>query len=386
VTQRPDFDVVVAGGGAGGAACAYFLVQAGLSVLVLEKDRLPRYKACGGAIPRPTLERFPFAFDEVVRAAPTAARITFPGLPGLDVALPGEPVVMVMRSEFDGFLLEHSGAEVLDGTAVSDVGEAARVVQVRANGRPITARYLVGADGAISSVARALRLRQNPRLGGAIEAAVPLGGDVALQTRYGSRAVFSLGVIPWGYAWVFPKGDELSVGIGHFRPRRVDLRAELQREMARLGIGLDRVRMHGHALPSFQSPPWPFWRHRPQERLSTRRCVLVGDAAGLVDPLLGEGIRYAVSSARLAAGAILEDDLSGYEAAIWEEIGHSLATAALTADFYFRWPRMWYKLAIRNPSTIRLIVDVLAERASYQGIGRRLAGATARRVQMGRKE
>jgi flavin-dependent dehydrogenase len=83
----------------------YFLVQAGLSVLVLEKDRLSRYKACGGAIPRHTLEDFPFAYDEVVRAAPTAVRITFPGLPALDAALPGEPVVMVMRSEFDGFLM-----------------------------------------------------------------------------------------------------------------------------------------------------------------------------------------------------------------------------------------------------------------------------------------
>jgi flavin-dependent dehydrogenase len=114
--------------------------------------------------------------------------------------------------------------------------------------------------------------------------------------------------------------------------------------------------------------------------------VLVGDAAGLVDPLLGEGIRYAVSSARLAAGAILKDDLSSYEAAIWEQIGHSLATAALTANAYFHWPKMWYNLAISNPSTIRLFVDVLTERASYQEIGRRLIGATARRLRMGRKE
>jgi flavin-dependent dehydrogenase len=293
---------------------------------------------------------------------------------------------MVARSEFDEFLLARSGADVLDGTAVSDVSETFGLVKVRANGRLLTARYLVGADGATSSVGRALNLRQNPRLGGAIEAAVPLGGDAGLRARYGGRAVFSLGVIPWGYAWVFPRGDGLSVGIGHFRPRRVDLRTELRCEMARLGIGLDAVRIHGHALPSYQAPPWPFWRRRPQERLSTRRCVLVGDAAGLVDPLLGEGIRYAVSSARLAARAILKDDLSGYEAAIWERIGHSLATAALTADLYFRWPKMWYNLAISDPSTIRLFVDVLTERDSYQGIGRRLVTATARRVQMRREE
>ncbi len=357
-----------------------------MKVLVVEKERLPRYKACGGAIPRPTLERFPFAFDEVVRAAPAEARFEFPGLPAVDAALPDQPVVMVMRSEFDSFLLARSGAEVLDGTAVSEVSETARAVQARANGRLLTARYLVGADGAVSRVARLLGLRQNAQLGGAIEAEVPMGDDKALRASCGRRALFSLGVIACGYAWVFPKGDGLSVGICQLRRGRADLRAILKREMARLGIGLEGIRLHGHSLPYYQAPNWPFWRHQPQERLSTRRCVLVGDAAGLVDPLVGEGIRYALSSGQLAAKAILEDDLSNYEAVIWDQFGHSLATAGLTAHLFFRWPAICYKLAIVNPATIRLFLDVLTERASYQGIGRRLAAATARKVKIGREE
>ena len=376
--ERPDFDVIVAGAGVGGAATARYLTQAGLSVLVVEKALLPRYKACGGAIPRAALERLPYDFDSVIRAAPVEARITFSGFAPLDLPITDRPVVMVMRSEFDAFLLARSGAEILDGTAVTSVIEDDDAVRVRVGERTLTARYLVGADGATSQVARSLGLRRKPQFGGTLEAEVPLKGAGALKAEYGERATFLMSVVPWGYAWVFPKGDSLSVGIGRFRPGRVDLRAGLQREMGRLGIPLNGVKFHGHPLPCYHAPPWPLWKRRWQERLSTRRCLLVGDAAGLVDPLIGEGIRYAIASARLAQESILRDDLSDYEAAIWQEIGHSLATAGLAANTYYRLPRLGYQIGLRNPATVRLLVDVLTERSSYEGIGRRALATMAR--------
>ena len=138
--KRPDFDVIVAGAGAGGAAAAYYLSQAGLSVLVVEKARLPRYKACGGAIPRRALAQFPFDFTPVIQAAPNRTSFTFPGLPDVDVDLPDQPIIMVKRSEFDAFLLSQAGAEVLDGVAVTSVTEASDQVRVTAGDASYTAR------------------------------------------------------------------------------------------------------------------------------------------------------------------------------------------------------------------------------------------------------
>jgi geranylgeranyl reductase family protein len=385
VVERPEFDVIVVGAGAAGAAAAYYLTRAGLEVLVLEKARLPRYKACGGAIPRSALDRFPFNFDDVILAAPANARFTSPGLPAVDVPLPDRPVVMVMRSDFDAFLLARSEAEVLEGVAVTSVTESDDRVQVEAGGRQLTARYLVGADGAASLVARSLGLHQSRPMGGTLEAEVPLNGTGSLREEYGDRVLFSLDAIGWGYAWIFPKDDCLSVGIGRFRPGRVDLRTALQREMARLGVSLDSVQFHGHPLPYYLAPPWPFWRGQPQKRLSTRRCLLVGDAAGLVDPFVGEGIRHAISSAHLAAAAITNNDLTDYEEAIWQEIGHSLATAGLVANIYYRFPRLCYHIGVQNPAVINHIVDVLTGRVSYEGSGRRLIGATVHWLLQGRK-
>lgn len=371
-----DFDVIVAGAGAGGAAAAYYLGRAGLKTLVVEKARLPRYKACGGAIPRAALDRFPFAFDSVVEVAPTQATFLWGRLPAVRYPLPEQPVVMVMRARFDAYLLAQSGAEVLEGQAVTGVDETDGRVEVRLGDRILTARYLVGADGATSQVARWLGLRRQRRLGGTLEAEVPLGGDGKLAARYGQRAIFVMGAIPWGYAWIFPKADHLSVGIGRFRPGRANLHTALRHEMGRLGIALDGVPGHGHPLPCYHTRPWPFWRAGWQERLTTRRCLLVGDAASLVDPVLGEGIRYALDSGRLAAEAIADDDLSGYDRAIWHHMGHSLATAGCVAQIYYRLPWLCYVLGLQNPGVIRQFVGILSGRLSYQGIGRRILAAT----------
>ncbi len=353
------YDVIVVGAGIGGAAAAYFLGRADQQVLVLEKEALPRYKACGGGVPKSVFRRFPFPFDEVVESEIAAVRFSYSGRREVTFPLPAKPVAMVMRDRFDAFVLSQARAEVRDSTTVVGVVEERDKVRVStADGQELAARYLLGADGANSVVARALGLRQRKVLGAAIEAEVQVDGQTLAE--YAQTALFEFGAVPGGYLWIFPKKEHLSVGIAVFGKSRADLRGILKREMSRFGIELDGTPLHAHPLPVH-------WYH---ERLATERTLLVGDAAGLVDPFLGEGIRYAVHSARLAAEAIAKDEVRAYTPGVQQEIGASLRRARWLARLFYGLPRLCFLLSVRNPRMVQTFADMLDERTSYFDISK----------------
>ena len=348
-----EYDVIIAGGGPGGGTAAFFLSKAGMSVLVLEKERLPRYKTCGGGISYRFLSKvFPFSFSEVCDAQVNAMTYIYGRH---DVTIPVQPggVTMVMRSKLDQFILSHSQAEVLDGMAVSKVIENEQNVVVEtSNGEKFTGRYLIGADGASSVVARELGLRRSKELVGGIEIEATVSPE--LMAEFGHRPVFIFREISYGYLWIFPKADHLSVGIAALHPKRGELQATLRRVMKRFGISLENVPMHGHPIPIYTR----------REPISTRRTLLVGDAAGLVDLFSGEGIRYAIKSGRLAAQAILSGDISHYQKSVNRQIGFSHSLSMIEAKIFYRLERYCLRLGAPNPFTTQAILDLLDDRTT----------------------
>jgi geranylgeranyl reductase family protein len=347
------YDVIIAGGGPAGATAAFFLGQAGKRVLVLEKEFLPRYKPCGGAISARVLEQFPFSFEPVIQSRVSAISYAL-GEKVVTIPVAGSSLRMVMREEFDAYLLEHVQGEVRQGTRVRSVEESQETVCVETTaGKRIEADVLVAADGANSLIARALGLRRKKIMAGAIEieAKVP---DETLA-RFAENPIFIFGEIGTGYIWIFPKADHLSIGIGGLKPRPGELQSVLERVMQRFGIPIQLQASHGHPVPIYGQG----------EALGTRRSLLVGDAGGLVDPFTGEGIRFAIKSGRLAAQAILAGHPEGYTARVNQSIGSALRMGNVMRQVFYRSQSTWFELALRNPAVSRALVAMFADRTGY---------------------
>ncbi len=343
------YDVIIAGSGPAGASAAYFLGRAGRKVLVLEKEKLPRYKACGGGVSLRFLQsQFPFPFDEVIEDRVCSMSYVYNNHT-VTIPCKGGGLVMVMRERLDSYILSQAGVEVKENTPIRKVAETSDRVRVEtADGQVYEASYLIGADGANSVAAHAVGREKGRDAFPAIEAEVTAPEEVL--ARFAGNPTFIFKQISWGYLWVFPKADHLSVGVAAVNPGRGVLQATLNRVMNSYGISLENVPLRGHLVP--YSPI--------NTRISTARILLAGDAAGLVDPLSGEGIRPAILSGRLAAEVILAGHPEKYGTLIKRKIGYEHRLSLFAAKIFYRLPGVCLRLGAPNPFTTRAIMDVMA--------------------------
>ncbi len=298
------------GGGPAGLAAARAAASAGARTVVLERAEHPRYKTCGGGLIGTSLSLAEQHIDVPVRDTIEAITFTDRGRRSFTRRSQGRPVLkLVRRDDFDFAWYETAtaaGAEVWQGSQVRAVGQDADAATVTlSDGRVLTARTVIGAEGsaAISSRHVGVTFEQQD-LGLEVELAATPEDQAAWQ----GRVLLDWGAERGSYGWVFPKGDQLTVGVIMAKGRGAQTKDYLALFLAQLGLAGRRVLRDSGHLTRCRTPGAP---------LRKGRVLVAGDAAGLLEPWTREGISYALRSGtwagEVAARAQDPDGLAEYE-------------------------------------------------------------------------
>jgi geranylgeranyl reductase family protein len=368
-----DYDVIVVGGGPGGSSAAGGCARSGLRTLIIEKERFPRYKPCGGCLSLKSIQLLDFDFGSVIENTIYGVKFTY-GFREPFFFQSRQPIAfLVMRDRFDDLLARkalEAGAEFLEGETVRGIRERGSGIEVElARGETLRSEYLIGADGPLSVVARSLSLLSpsGHRDGIGLASEVPFE-SIGHFPEEASRFIhLDFGGVPNGYGWVFPKKEVLSIGIGG-----LDLRKKAARLRPVFASFLkDLEYLDGRGNESARAHPLPSFYHERQ-KVARGKVLLVGDAAHLLDPLMGEGIYYALRSGRLAAEAIVRSKAEGtsasdlYQESVQAQIFNHLKWALYFSRFAFRFTRLAFRTLKRYSDLGDHYLRVMEGKENYQ--------------------
>lgn len=342
-------DVAIIGTGPAAGAAASYLAATGLTVVLLEQYALPRPKPCGGLVPEGALVALSQDVSHLVGNRVVNRRYTYQNTLPHASHTPDSALALVDRAGFDAGLVQSAisaarGSIALqEGFRVREVLETEAQVEIRgARGQSITARFAIAADGAASRTARCLALNLRPTIAVGIDTEVRVKDEC--YRRFADAVLFDYFHLPCGYGWIFPKGDcVLSVGVASWK-KSVDCKAAMESFIAN---NFARSELLASIHRAYPIPV--YYGHAP---IATGRVCLAGDAASLVDPVTGEGIRFALSSGTTAARSICDiianpdepHDCRLYQQRIYNGISQSLEPLHRFATLPFREaPEYYYR-------------------------------------------
>jgi geranylgeranyl reductase family protein len=286
-------DILIIGAGPSGCMAADILLDAGKDVLLIDKYTFPRHKPCAGGLTPKTVDALPFEIDSLKQHDSQKMIFKFTNGKAVDLNHATGACKMVIREDFDNYFFKHvknKGAKFINDKIIS-IKELDDKVYVKTTNHNIHCNLLIGADGANSTVRR---LSTHTNFKNPVFAFEGLVDKKMCKNKIPTKFIFN----KLGYAWIFPKSEHYNIGIGNLvydpsqpKPRKKDLFSLAKKE-----LGTDVVR---------DITGFPIGTEGLDYIPCSQKIYLVGDAAGLAETLLGEGIYNAVISAKYLASAIV---------------------------------------------------------------------------------
>lgn len=373
--------VAVLGGGPAGAFAAERLASSGLDTVVVD-EKLAWEKPCGGGLTYKAYNQYPFLIDnDTPKKIVTRTYLSSHkgGTARLDLS---QPLVIYSRLDLNTMLLrraERAGA-ALEKERVLGIERAGKKWKIRTRRGAIDADFCIVATGARNA------LRDVGTTWSAGDTMTALGYYIPVQQDH-----IDLQFFPQfeGYIWIFPREGHVSAGIaGKGKPAQ-ELRGMLESYLREREIPLTGATFYGHVIPSLEKPAWR------SNRVSGEGWLAVGDAAGLVDPVTGEGLYYALRSADLATRVVLGDTehpQEQYRAELWREFIEDLEVGARLAKRLFLGRFLYSDVTARmiqfmqrSPTFCHIMQDLFAGTQNYLDLKSRLKtnlNGTARELLM----
>lgn len=367
------------GAGPAGLSAGYAAARAGARTIVIERAEHPRYKTCGGGLIGTSYAAAAARIE--VPADDQIDRVTFTDNGRREFTRhyrPGRLLTMVRREEFDHRLRAAAvaaGARLRERVAVRGIEQGPDDVRLRlADGTELTARTVVGADGSAGVSARAVGVTyQQVDLG--LELELPVPPEIAARWR--GRLLLDWGPLPGSYAWIFPKGNRLTVGVIAARGEGERTRRYLRRFVERLGLdGYDPTHDSGH-LTRCRAADAP---------LRKGRILVAGDAAGLLEPWTREGISFALRSGALAGAAAASGDLDGYVRSVYAQLVPPMRAGHRILAAFSRHPGVFHAAVATPPGWRMFTAFCRGETTFDQVLTRRSVRATLALLSSGRAE
>ena len=363
-------EVLIVGAGPAGSTLAYELARCGIDVLLLDKARFPRGKTCAGGVNVRTLRLLPFDLASIAEGVITGISFTRKLEDPFLRRYPEPLMVTVRREVFDHFLSQQAklaGAQFHNPTQFLSLTPGNGGTQVETSSGTCLAKFIVGADGANSAVARELDLMPGTSRILAIHSEVP---TPLLPWAEPDVIHIDWGSLKRSYAYLFPKKSFLALGAGGFGIPPAKIKNYQRSFLA--------THWQKEETPPFSAAGFYLPLRRKRRPIQKGRCLLIGDAAGLVDPFTSEGIYSDIRSAQLVGPLLVEalqrgrDSLLSCQEAIDRELMPELECSRLFREFFNLRPSFFHRQMASSERWWKVLAKILRGEKTFLDLKKKL--------------